>query len=161
MVRHTGPRAMRDRGVMLRRIAALVLDGLAISLLGFAVSRGTDFMYAVFREISTDEAAQPTYWGDITPWPAILIYFVLTESSPWQASPGKIPLSLALRADQDVRVRSMRALVRTVVKGLSIYVAIAPFGVGLPVLIAIPFFSRSRKALHDWVAETVVVDRLA
>jgi hypothetical protein len=28
-------------------------------------------------------------------------------------------------------------------------------------LIAIPFLSRSRKALHDWVAETVVVDRSA
>jgi uncharacterized RDD family membrane protein YckC len=152
---------MRDRGVMLRRFAALVLDGLAISFLGLALSRGTDFLYAVSQEISTEEAARPTYWGDITPWLAILIYFVPTESSPWQASPGKVLLRLDLKTDQDVRVRPLRALVRAVAKGFSMYAVLATFGVGLPVLIAIPFFSRSRKALHDWVARTVVVDRSA
>ena len=152
---------MWNRGVTLRRIVALVLDGLAISVLGFAISRGTDFSYAIFHEISTDEAARLTYWGEITPMPAILIYFVLTESSPWQASPGKFLLRLALRTNQDVRIGPLRALVRTVVKSLSIYAAVASFGLGLPVLVAIPFFSRSRKALHDWAANTVVVDRSA
>jgi hypothetical protein len=43
-MRHTGARAVRDRGVMPGRIAALFLAGLAISLLGFAVSRDTDFL---------------------------------------------------------------------------------------------------------------------
>jgi len=152
---------MSDRGVTLRRIAALALDGLAVTFLGFALSRGTDFFYAILHEISTDEAARLTYWGDITPWLAILIYFIPTESSPWQASPGKILLRLVLKTDQEVRIGPLRALVRTVVKGLSIYASLATFGVGFPIFVAIPLFSRSRKALHDWAAETTVVDRSA
>jgi uncharacterized RDD family membrane protein YckC len=149
---------MSDRGVTLRRIVAFVLDGLAISFLGFALSRGTDFFYAILHEISTDEA-RLTHWGDITLWPAILIYFIPTESSRWQASPGKILLRLVLKTDQEVRIGPLRALVRTVVKGLSIYASLATFGVGFPIFVATPFFSRSRKTLHDWAAKTVVVDR--
>ena len=58
---------MNDRGVTLRRTAALILDGLAVTFLGFAVSRGTDFYYAILHDFDRRGSAAYVLGGTLLP----------------------------------------------------------------------------------------------
>jgi uncharacterized RDD family membrane protein YckC len=79
------------------------------------------------------------------------LYFAGTESSERQATFGKIALGLAVEDGTGGRLAFGRATRRLAAKLLSL----APLGLGLALAAA----SRRRRALHDVIADTVVVRR--
>jgi uncharacterized RDD family membrane protein YckC len=85
-------------------------------------------------------------------WLAVLagyfLYYVLLESSPWQATVGKRTLGLKVTNLQGERVGLARAAARFVAKALSVLTLCLGF-----LFIVV---TRRRQALHDLVAGTLV-----
>jgi uncharacterized RDD family membrane protein YckC len=78
------------------------------------------------------------------------LYFLLMESSPWQATLGKRLLGVYVTGDGQRRIRPGSAAVRWIVKALFSGILV------LPQLIVMTV-SRRRKAIHDFAARTVVL----
>lgn len=79
------------------------------------------------------------------------LYYGLWESSPTQATPGKLALSLRVAGRDGRRIAFPRAAVRYWGKLLSTLL----LGVGF-VMIA---FTRRRQGLHDLLADTIVLQQ--
>lgn len=79
------------------------------------------------------------------------IYLALFEASPWQASFGKRILKVYVTDDEGRRISIARAFGRSVTKWILNSILLWPFSM---VTIAA---SKKNKALHDYVAETLVV----
>jgi uncharacterized RDD family membrane protein YckC len=80
-----------------------------------------------------------------------VIYFTLFESSVWQATFGKRLLDIHVTDDEGRRIRIRRALGRWFWKILLGY-----FWVNIASLATIPS-TKEKKALHDYLARTLVV----
>ena len=79
------------------------------------------------------------------------VYFVLCHASPWQATFGKCLLNIYVTGDDGKRI----SLARSFVRGLTLWFSIA-FSVALISVITIAA-SKKRKAVHDSVAQTLVL----
>jgi uncharacterized RDD family membrane protein YckC len=78
------------------------------------------------------------------------VYFVLCHASPWQATLGKRLLNIYVTGDDGKRI----SLARSFVRGLTLWFFNA-FAVALISVITIAA-SEKRKAVHDFVAQTLV-----
>jgi len=116
-----------------RRSAAYLVDGIVLAL-------------PVAGIWWIDRAA--AYPGALVLW---LVYSVLMESSPMQATLGKRLVGLKVTDYDGNRISLARATVRFVFKPLSLLV----FGIGY-LMIA---FTKKQQALHDMIAKTLVVKR--
>jgi uncharacterized RDD family membrane protein YckC len=83
----------------------------------------------------------------------VVAYFVLSTASKWQGTPGKRLMGIKVADIGGGRIGIGRAALRAAATLLSI----ATFGVGF----AVAFWDRKRRALHDFIAGTVVADRQA
>lgn len=77
------------------------------------------------------------------------VYRVGLEACPWQATVGKRVMGICVTTAAGEPISSMRALLRTG----AFVVACLPLGVGL----LLPLFTARRQALHDILADTLVV----
>ena len=80
-----------------------------------------------------------------------VIYFALFESSAWQATFGKRLFDMHVMDDEGKRIGFKRALGRWLWRFFLAY-----FWINIASLVTIPF-GKNKKALHDYVARTLVV----
>jgi len=79
------------------------------------------------------------------------IYFALFESSPWQATFGKRLLTIHVTGDDSQRISLARSSIRWIARFVCSW-----FG-GSLVSIVLVATTQNRKALHDYLAHTLVL----
>jgi uncharacterized RDD family membrane protein YckC len=130
-----------------RRAVALVIDSIVLGLVGFplglipamAVPGGGDVAAATGRVAAAIATRGLLAW----------VYYAGMECSGWQATPGKRAIGLKVTDATGARIDFGRATGRFFAKLLSC----ATFGLGF----LMAAFTARRQALHDLLAETLVV----
>jgi uncharacterized RDD family membrane protein YckC len=131
-----------------KRLLAALVDGILWTLANVVLGVFV-LALAVFTGGWPYSAATPYASALLVGW----LYHALTESAPWQATPGKWLVDVRVCGTDGARLTFRRSSVRYFSKLL----AAAPLGLGfLPAL-----FRQDRRALHDLVAGTLVVNRPA
>jgi uncharacterized RDD family membrane protein YckC len=115
------------------RFVAFVIDFCIVALASGVVSAGTMGVGVVV-----------TFFG---PW----LYEAFMLSSEWQATVGKRAMSIVVTGTDGGRITFARATGRHFAKYLSAFL----LGIGF----IIAAFSAKKQALHDMIAETLVVNR--
>jgi uncharacterized RDD family membrane protein YckC len=146
-----------------RRIAAYLLD----VLIAFAVMVPVSITMRLFRATGVWTPAlsgdPQSIWLTLGVGPKLLIilayiilmgplYFILFHASPWQATFGKRLLNIYVADDSGQRI----SLARSCGRWLAMWL-LAWFGGSLASLITIAA-SRNKKALHDMLAGTLVLN---
>lgn len=137
-------------GMWFRFIAAL-MDFLFV---GVAILFGARVIIDIVRLAGW--ATPPQAFAEMgTLYLAILLagywfYFAAMESSPWEATIGKIALRLRVTDINGARISFYRASIRYFVKIVSLGTFLIGFLVGI--------FTRRKQTLHDRIAKTLVVD---
>lgn len=129
------------------RLLALSLDAI---LLGFVWG---GFSFVIFGPLAASPSSLIWYSGQALPYGLLnlvffWLYFALTESSAWQASPGKKALNLKVTDLNGRRLSFGRASARTLAKYLS--------GLILGIGYLMAAFTRRKQALHDLLAGCLV-----
>jgi uncharacterized RDD family membrane protein YckC len=121
-----------------QRAAAALIDYLAVIIGGFVVS--SFVLMTVGPNVSS-----------LTMLLFVVAYYVIFESSPLQATPGKLAVSIKVTSTDGERIGIGRALGRffsKIVSSLILYIGYL-----------LPLFTAYRQALHDKMAGTFVVRR--
>jgi uncharacterized RDD family membrane protein YckC len=79
----------------------------------------------------------------------VLAYYALMESSPYQATLGKIALGIKVVDQNNQRISFARALLRNLSKYLSALI----LGIGYIMII----FDERKQGLHDKIADTFII----
>jgi uncharacterized RDD family membrane protein YckC len=122
------------------RAFAFAIDGLAVVLI-CALLRGL-----LQVPLASSAARQEFFWLVVL---VLLIYKAAMESSPRQASLGKLAFDLRVTSLGGERISFLRALARNVALPLSAAILCAGF--------VMAAFTARRQALHDLIAGTLVV----
>jgi uncharacterized RDD family membrane protein YckC len=122
------------------RAFAFAIDGLAVVLI-CALLRGL-----LQVPLASSAARQEFFWLVVL---VLLIYKAAMESSPRQASLGKLAFDLRVTSLGGERISFLRALARNVALPLSAVILCAGF--------VMAAFTARRQALHDLIAGTLVV----
>jgi uncharacterized RDD family membrane protein YckC len=122
------------------RAFAFAIDGLAVVLI-CALLRGL-----LQVPLASSAARQEFFWLVVL---VLLIYKAAMESSPRQASLGKLAFDLRVTSLGGERISFLRALARNVALPLSAVILCAGF--------VMAAFTAHRQALHDLIAGTLVV----
>jgi len=115
------------------RFVALVIDAIIVAVASGLVTAGTFGAGVVV-----------TFIG---PW----LYEAFMLSSEWQATVGKRAMNMVVTGVDGTRISFARATGRHFAKYLSAFI----LGIGF----IMAFFTARRQALHDLIAETLVVNR--
>jgi uncharacterized RDD family membrane protein YckC len=133
-------------------VEKLIYAGFWIRMLAFVIDLAITATLAILFVISRSAQANPQetawlywMWVIVIGWP----YFAVTESSNWQASPGKRLLGLRVSDLNGNRISFGRASIRYLLKA-STYVI---FYMSCVMIAA----TDDGQALHDMVARTVVL----
>ena len=144
-----------------RRVGAALADGVILALamaaigwLGVPIYQRSDVSThlagaSVSASFDVDLTALGMVIGVLLWW----LYFAVLESSRWQATLGKLALSIKVTGLDGGRIGFGRATIRTAAKYLSAAILLIGF--------LMAGFTRRKQALHDLVAGTLVVDRAA
>lgn len=122
------------------RAFAFAIDGLAVVLI-CALLRGL-----LQVPLASSAARQEFFWLVVL---VLLIYKAAMESSPRQASLGKLAFDLRVTSLEGERISFLRALARNVALPLSAVILCAGF--------VMAAFTARRQALHDLIAGTLVM----
>jgi uncharacterized RDD family membrane protein YckC len=122
------------------RAFALAIDGLAVVLI-CALVRGL-----LQVPLASSAARQNFFWLVVV---VLLIYKAAMESSPRQASLGKLAFDLRVTCLEGERISLLRALARNVAQPLSALTLYVGF--------VMAAFTARRQALHDLIAGTLVM----
>ena len=140
------------------RVAACLVDVALISVLALIATSVAGMLMLFLLQVARVDVqgtffmiANLSLW--LVPVAVFLGYFAGFHSSPSQATLGKMLVGVKLVRGNGERVSVSRAMVRT----LLLAVSVAPLGAGVVVTAALP----KRRALHDWLCDTRVVDRWA
>ena len=143
-----------------RRCGALIIDQLILGLGFYAIAFVVAIAAAASGALDRLQDDQVTtlflvaYFGAILAfYVAAALYYSLQESSAHQATPGKRALGIKVTDAQGRRLTRGRALGRWFAAALS-YLT---FYIGF----LLAAFTERKRALHDMVADTLVVDRWA
>ena len=150
------PSAVRYAGFW-RRFGAAVIDGILLSLAftGLASLTGIDVFETVQGGLKTGEDVGVSFNVSLTPVGAVIwfgmtwLYFALLESSPWQATLGKLALRAKVTDAEGRRLGFGRATGRYFAKFLS------TFSLGFGYLMV--GVTAQKRGLHDIVAKTRVI----
>jgi uncharacterized RDD family membrane protein YckC len=137
----------------LRRYVALFLDQLMVLVLILIPVLASGFRWNLFSEgylegLNTGQGLYDLFWLLIAP-----LYYAGTESSPLQATLGKRALGIKVSDSAGRRISFKQALIRWICALLSYLTLYIGF--------AMAAFTERKRALHDFIAHTVVVDRWA
>ncbi len=124
-----------------RRFAALLVDSLVIG-----VPMGLVFTFVLELEVGADEPLAELLIAVVA-----LVYFAALESSPKQATIGKMALGIYVTNERGERISFLRALGRNLAKNLS--------GVILYIGFIMAAFTARKQALHDKITKTLVLKR--
>ncbi len=157
--------ALEDHAGFWRRVAAYILDAivlyipsqLVMNMMGGAAAKAAMEQAAIAAAGNPHLilAAQQHFYA--TMWPAMLVntliawaYFAGLESSPWQATVGKLALGIRVTDLHGQRISLPRALGRYLAKFLSV------FTLGFGFLMVV--WTRRKQGLHDMVVDTLVLN---
>jgi uncharacterized RDD family membrane protein YckC len=150
-VRHTG-----DNAGFWLRLVAHIIDGFIAPVFAAPVAL-VGLIPMFFVRLACPDAPDfvesfCTIWWVL--WLVILcstgiLYFALFESSPLQATPGKLALGLIVTDLNGERISFWKALGRNLAKGLSYLSCYIGF--------LLAAFTEDKQALHDIVASCLVV----
>ncbi len=152
--KRSGIRESRRYAGLLIRMVALVIDGMILAMLAFALDAvliaPSHDPLALFR---APDGKIEVPWGlvlalAVFPW----LYHALAEASPWQGTPGKRLLGLKVIGPSGRRPSFLRTLPRFVAK----LVSLTALGLGGFMILG----NHRRQALHDRIAGTRVVHDL-
>jgi uncharacterized RDD family membrane protein YckC len=136
-----------------RRFWALVIDTIILSLVLAAVAVPVMLWSGISLDSDvtdltewTDRAGAIAYAADLVLW---LLYYALMESSPLQATLGKMALSIRVTDTAGQRISFLRALGRNLAKIIS--------GAILLIGYIMAAFTERKQALHDIIAQCLVV----
>ena len=130
------------------RFCAFLIDSLLIGLVGAGIDLSLGVTGGLSTETLTAQAGLPSYLK----LGFHFLYWPLFESSPLQATPGKMILKLQVTDLEGQRISIGRALVRNVSKVLSLL----PFGFGFMMVGT----TLRYQCLHDKIAKTLVLKRV-
>ena len=129
-----------------RRVVAALIDGLLVGVLSSPLWFVLGFLFDA--STPTGEAS----YSFITNSLSLIIglgYYSLMESSPRQATVGKIAMGLTVADEQGNRISFQRAAMRYLAKYLSATIFMIGF-----IMVA---FTEKKQGLHDKIANTVVL----
>ena len=131
-----------------RRFAAYILDGIAVTFVfnGFANYLWSQLIYL----IDDPDLLRVIFYSVTSVWVSLLTwtYFCGMESSPLQATVGKLAVGIYVADVQGQRISFARATGRFFGKLLSGFLMIGYIMAG---------FSQKRQALHDMIADCLVL----
>jgi len=140
-----------------RRFAARVIDHfivyIPVSILGFMVVGGVAAFSTSGGEPNPAATTSIIAIAYLLPNAANFLYFSLMHSSAWQASVGKLALGIKVTDSQGRRLDFGQAAIRwfaALLSYLTVYIGFIMAG-----------FTDQKKALHDMLASTLVVDKWA
>lgn len=129
-----------------RRVVAALIDGLLVGLLSSPLWFVLGFLFDA--STPTGEAG----YSFVTNTLSLILglgYYSLMESSPRQATVGKIVMGLAVADEQGNRISFQRAAMRYLAK----YLSAAIFMIGF-IMVA---FTEKKQGLHDKLVNTIVL----
>ena len=136
-----------------RRFWALVIDTIILSLVLAAVAVPVMLWSGISLDSDvtdltewSDRAGAIAYAADLLLW---LLYYALMESSPLQATLGKMALSIRVTDLAGQRISFLRAIGRNLAKIIS--------GAILLIGYIMAAFTERKQALHDIIAQCLVV----
>ena len=132
-----------------RRVISYLIDMTVISLVAKAITIG-EYQADVLYSLDLTDLAVGTITTVFT-WVVSLIYFPLMESSYWQATVGKLAMGLMVTDANGLRITAGRAFGRYFAKFISGII------IGIGFLMA--GFTAGKRALHDMIAGTYVIER--
>jgi uncharacterized RDD family membrane protein YckC len=132
-----------------RRLGAFVVDWIIVTLLILLVA----FVIGVVLEVLLpgSRAGEDAGWAWLIPTLITLLYYPLQESSTAQATLGKRVFNIIVTDSQRRRISFWRALGRYLAK------IVSAMTLGIGYLMA--GFTAHKQALHDMLADTLVVVR--
>ena len=146
-----------------QRFGAWVIDYLILLVPSsiIAISMGAK---AAFEKLMTQiqngmtPAAMGEYVQDLRPATLIVIalgfaYYVIFESSKWQATPGKLAMGLRVTDSQGMRISIGRSAARNAIRLINAITGLIPLIFYLPVA-----WTRRKQGLHDMIAGTLVLN---
>ncbi len=132
-----------------RRFLAIVIDELILTTVAFFFS--ASYLLTVITGPDTEAFRVTVLSSRIFSFLLHWLYFTLMESSPKQATLGKMAIGIVVTDYNGQRISFLRANGRYFGKFLSAVI----FGIGF----IMAGFTRKKQALHDMLAETLVVMR--
>lgn len=154
-------RFLHDRPVVyagfLKRFAAVFVDSVIVGIVGGAIGGilGGIFGLAMMGNgfAANSGSAAVNAFSTLIGLALGLLYYGGFHSSEWQATPGKMLIGIKVaRVDGD-RLSPVRAGARF----LATYINLFTLGIGW----LMAAFTDRKQALHDFISDTVVVDRWA
>jgi uncharacterized RDD family membrane protein YckC len=140
-----------------RRAAAALIDAFVVGALMLLVMALARFPAVADLLATLPPVPLPVEAGFFTPFAVpflgALAYFVVFPATRMQATPGKSAVGVRIATVGGDRIGFLRSLVRYLASLVSIAIVFLGY---LPMI-----WTRKRRALHDYVAGTVVVDRRA
>lgn len=136
-----------------KRVGASILDGLLVSVLNFAIAgrppqvTGLQSQREILRHLFAAENLQVMFASMLLGW----LYYAILESSPQQATLGKMALGLRVTDSNGNRVSFAMASGRHFGKLVSSIVC------GAGYLMAA--FTEKKQTLHDMMASTLVLEK--
>jgi uncharacterized RDD family membrane protein YckC len=132
-----------------KRFVAYFVDGVIVNLCSFLISLAMGVSNALAAEnINWDTNLIIAYAIIIC---GSMLYFTLFESSPLQATPGKLMMGVKVTDLNGNRISFPRALGRYIGKIIS--------GVLLGIGYLMIAFTEKKQGLHDFIAGTLVVEK--
>jgi uncharacterized RDD family membrane protein YckC len=130
-----------------RRFFAILIDTVLLTVvLGVTAGVISQVMAPAADQMLAERRAA---WLSIIVW---WLYYALFESSPWQATPGKMVVGARVSDIAGMRISFLQATGRTFGKILSAII----LGIGF-IMVA---FNPRKQALHDVMAGTLVIKTL-
>lgn len=157
--------ALEDHAGFWKRVAAYIIDVIVLYIPNLLITKamGGDAAQETMKQAMIAAQGQPhamlaayeqfyATMGMAMLIAAVLawLYFALLESSPWQATLGKLALGLRVTDLDGRRISFPRALGRYLAKFLSLMI----LGIGF-LMVA---WTRRKQGLHDMLAKTLVLN---
>lgn len=148
----TGKTDVRHAGFWLR-VAASIIDGILCQIIIFIITLGLGFALGSYmasgREMGETSLAIASGVGGLAGLVIQWLWFTLSESSSWQATPGKKILGLRVTNMDGGPIGFGRANARYWSKIISALLMMIGF-----LMVA---FTRKKQGLHDVIAGTLVI----
>jgi uncharacterized RDD family membrane protein YckC len=148
-----------------KRLLAYIIDAIVLWIPSVAIQKmmGGDVADEAMKQAQLASPSDPQvlltamnhYYAAMSPAMLVLtvitwLYFAICESSPWQATPGKLALGIRVTDLQGNRISLPHALGRYAGKFLSAFILLIGF--------LMAAFTERKQALHDLIANTLVVN---
>ncbi len=132
-----------------KRFVAVMIDAIILGLLTFLLMMGVGMVIGGMMH-DPELMFKFSQFGMLMDVILFWLYFALQESSPLQATLGKRLLGIYVTDGDGKRLTFVRATIRYFSKYLSII-----FMIGF----IMAAFTKNKQALHDLIADTLVVNR--